>query len=626
MIRKLPRQKNAARQAPAQRGVPRPWRRLLRHTAIATATFATTVILLTLTFQPLNWWPLAFVAFVPWTVATCRLERAWLIHWGSFLAGWAFFAVTLEWLSPVTGLGWLALAFYLAIYWPLAAWAIRSAQRRGIAATWSLPVVWVACEYLRAFVMSGFPWLFVAHPFAAVLPFIQISDLGGAYAVSFVVLMINGWLAELVLQHRRLRWGKRRRRQLIIGGLTTATLTAATLAYGFYRLSQADQFRPGPTVSVLQEDFLLYSDDPSKNAFFNTILNGYVALAVAAAQDQPDLIVFPETVWSGPQNKSFLAAEPPDDPTLKTYHRYGRFADTLISAIASGDYAAANAMVAENRWLRLNPLPPAGGPPTTVVFGSKAIELFPESIPAQREYNSALVYNPDGTQRDERYDKIHLVPFGERVPFQHTDFHWLYRWLNSLSPFSQGGAVDYSLTPGNQLTPFELTTDEGTFTFGIPICYEDVMPYIARHYVWHGGQRRVDFLVNISNDGWFLHSAELPQHLAIGVFRAVENRVAIARAVNTGISGFIDPNGRTYGLVRDGDRRYGPGVVGVSTERVLIDSRRSFYGLTGDWLAGLCLLLAVALWLEGMVARWLWAARLRLQAWRQQRRLRRASG
>ena len=99
------------------------------------------------------------------------------------------------------------------------------------------------------------------------------------------------------------------------------------------------------------------------------------------------------------------------------------------------------------------------------------------------------------------------------MPFRYGSLHWLYLWLNGLSPFSgSDGTYEYSLTPGSEFTVFEVSTDAGRMRFGTPICYEDVTPDVIRNFVWNGGQRRVDFLINISNDGWFLHSAELPQH------------------------------------------------------------------------------------------------------------------
>lgn len=578
-------------------------------------------VLLSLIFQPLAWWPLALVGLVPWAVATCRASRAWVAHWLSFLGGWVFFAFNLSWLAPVTGLGYVALAFYLAIYWTLAAWALRTARRRGIAPVWALPVIWVACEYLRAFVMTGFPWLFIAHSFATVLPLIQISDITGAYGVTFVAAMVNGWIATLVLWRLRRQPG-RMPRQIPIGAAATVVVLAATWLYGNWRLGQADAFAAGPRVAVVQEDYVLYSSPPHSDAPPEVIFARYLQLAAKAALEKPDLVVFPETVWASVQNKKFVLGEEPliGGKALTANWAYGRWCHAIMEHFARGDYLGANERLAE--YLPVNPLPELAGHPVTVVVGAKSIDLFPDELPEMKQYNSALVYNPDGSQRDERYDKIHLVPFGEVVPFRGGRFHWLYVQLNRLVPFSDGGTRHFSLTPGDEYTILDLELDEGRkYRFGTPICYEDVMPYVAREYVWGGGERRVDFLVNISNDGWFLRSAELPQHLAICVFRAVENRVGIARAVNTGISGFISPNGRQYSIVTDErGRRYGPGVAGYRVDDVLIDRRWSFYGVYGDWFARLCLLLTAILWVEGVIERWVWGIRLRLAAWTKRRR------
>ncbi len=183
-------------------------------------------------FPPIELWPLAFVALVPWTIATCRAQRAWLVHWLGFLVGWGFYLANLYWLAPVTFEGYAALAFYLALYWPLAAWAIRMGQRHGLAPVWTLPVVWTACEFLRATVMTGFPWFSLAHGFYRQLPLIQICDLTGAYGVSFLAALVNGVIVMLVLRrwpapHFRPGW-----REMAIGAAAAAVLLVATLVYG----------------------------------------------------------------------------------------------------------------------------------------------------------------------------------------------------------------------------------------------------------------------------------------------------------------------------------------------------------------------------------------------------------
>jgi len=609
--------------SPAQPAAGDPPIGVWREAGLTLFWYAVSAVALAWVFPPGGVWPLAFVCLVPWAVVTCRAHRARLVHWLSFLVGFAFFLTCLRWLRPVTGLGYAALALYLALYWPLAAWAVRTARRHGISPVWSLPVAWVACEYLRATVMTGFPWLFIAHGLYAQLPLIQIADIAGAYGVTFVAVLVNGVLVEWVLQRWPALGDGRSKRQLIAGLITAGALTVGTLGYGYYRLGQADFARAdapkGPRVAVVQHDFPLVSTPPY-GARPQEILAAYLALAAEAPREQPDLIVFPETVWAAVQNRSFIQVERAavDNAHADTW-AWGNLCHEAVSAFARGDYAAVNRVLR-----RLDPhptrpelprLPEEGGPPVTVLVGSVSIEQFPEeTYPKIRRYNSALVYDPDGTQRLERYDKRHLVPFGEFVPFRQARFlgidlhYWLYRPLNKLSPFSERGKIEYSLTPGREYVVFPLSTPTGTWTFGTPICYEDATPYVIREFTWDGPRRRVDFLVNISNDGWFQHSTELPQHLAICAFRAVENRVSIARAVNTGGSGFMDPNGRIYAQVRTPDgRAFGPGVVGYRLEHVYLDERGSFYGRYGDWFAGLNLLLAGLMWLGAVFERWVLA-------------------
>ncbi len=570
---------------------------------------ALTVVSFFLIFDPWNVWPLAFMCLFPWSVAVTRAHRAWLAHWTSYLAGSAFFLINLRWMEPVTGLGYVALALYIAVYWPLASWAVRAGRRRRIPLALCLPVAWVATEWLRGVVMSGFPWFFLGHALAGKLWFIQIADITGAYGVTFMAAMVNGFIADVYLTLVTLGKGEWPVRRLWLpGGLTVAGV-AATVAYGSFQLERSD-FKPGPRVAVIQEDFTLMSEPP-----FGTpspvVFARYMSLAAKAAAEAPDLIVFPETPWAGVQNLEFVSVENNVVEGVPTrtwsyairYHR-------ATAAFARGDYGTVNAILREfartYRDHKFTELPPEGGPAVPVIIGSMAVESFPEQVyPRVRKYNSALMYDAEGRQKPLRYDKIHLVPFGEMVPFRFGRLHWLYLWLNSLSPFSDGGTYEYSLSQGDEHTVFDVESDGRTWRFGTPICYEDVMPYVVREYVWGGGERRVDFLVNISNDGWFLHSAELPQHLAISTFRAVENRIGIARAVNTGVSGFIDPNGRTYSLVKDEQgRTYGEGVVGYRVDQVQIDTRGSFYGRFGDWFALMCLALSGVLWLDAFIVRY----------------------
>lgn len=594
---------------------------------------AVTVLAFSLIFPPRAWWPFAFMCLAPWTYAVCSIRRAWIVHWGSFLAGSIAFLINLYWLMPVTGLGFVALALYLGIYWTLAAWAVRTGLRMNVSPAWTLPVAWVATEFLRGWALTGFPWLFIAHSFYEQPAFIQISDTCGAYAVSFLAVMVSGLLVDLAL---RWRPGAAKRPgipRLAVAGFATLALLTGNLLYGSMRLQQA-QFEDGPKIAVIQEDFPV--SNTARSAPEQFLLARHFVLAAEALRQRPDIVAFPETAWNAVQNVDFIELTLEQAGGSPAFARARRYHE-LTSALARGEYGPINKYFTSWEiqfrgiaggdsslapYTTFPRLPMTGGPPATLVVGAVALELSPETVyPRERRYNSTLVYDPDGLQRRERYDKMHLVPFGEIVPFRNQnllgfDLHWLYRFLNSLSPFSDNGKNEYSLWPGQQRRIFTFRKGEREWRFGTPICYEDAMPYVIRDFVWENGRRRADFLISVSNDGWFLHSAELAQHLAITVFRAVENRVGFARAVNTGVSGFVDPNGRVYSLVEAGGRRLGPGITGFRIDHVKIDRRDSLYGRAGDWFAGGCTVLTSLLWLGAIVTRWVFAARERLRAWR----------
>jgi apolipoprotein N-acyltransferase len=211
------------------------------------------------------------------------------------------------------------------------------------------------------------------------------------------------------------------------------------------------------------------------------------------------------------------------------------------------------------------------------------------------KFNTAFLVLPGSKEYApaHAYSKVHLVPFGEYVPFKQS-WPWLYGLLHGLSPYEH----DYNLTPGAaDQEPFVLRYGDGREArFQVPICYEDATADRVREMVRSGDPARpkaVDFLVNISNDGWFNGSVELDQHLNLCVFRAVENRVPIVRSVNTGISAIIDSEGRIQAVVeRDGRRR---NVTGEIVGRLALDDRAAPYTRIGDALALGCLAAAALL-------------------------------
>lgn len=160
-----------------------------------------------------------------------------------------------------------------------------------------------------------------------------------------------------------------------------------------------------------------------------------------------------------------------------------------------------------------------------VTYDGTLPEVWP--VPAESDfqlYNTALLVGPDGTIRD-RYRKNHLVPMGEYVPLKKLLF-----FLDKIVP----GIVDFS--PGGEWNLIEVAG----MKIGITICYEDLFPEISRRFVKQGA----DFLVNLTNDGWYEKSSAIGQHAEFSRFRAIENRRFLARATNTGVTALYDPTGR----------------------------------------------------------------------------------
>jgi apolipoprotein N-acyltransferase len=524
-------------------------------------------------FAPWSWWPLGFVVFVPWLVGLARSRQTRWVYVVSYLLGAAFILFHFRWLYDTTPEGYVAASLlYLAPFFPLAAWPIRHLHlNRRIPLAIVFPVVWTAADTLRAHNPLGFPWFYLGHSQIQLLPMIQIADLTGVYGITFVLAAVNGCLADLLLA-RRLDVAVRAaalRRVVRFEIPLVLALVAGTIGYGEYRL-RTSQFSDGPKTAVLQGDFLLraVANDP-EGATEAEKERGYYELIGRAVTQSPDveLIVLPETPWAMYLNRE-----------MRKY---------------------AYPLRAHERWVSLTTRMGK-----SVVVGAMSEEPQPEgTYPSEYRYNSAFLYTPDAPE-PQRYDKIHLVPFGEFVPFRYVKgLHWFYRLLND-GPWNPWGRptrpgekpFEYSLTPGKEFTVMSLppSVPETARRFGVTICYEDVIPQIFRRFVGSpDGSKRVDFMLNISNDGWFGHGTQQPQHLVNCAFRAVENRVGVARAVNTGVSGFIDPDGRWHDLVVEPGRAPHAGGKGFSVARIKVDPRVSYYSVHGDVFGFGCLVLGL---------------------------------
>ncbi len=525
-------------------------------------------------FAPVGWWPISFVCLVPWLILVGAASHAPRVYFHSWVLGLAFFFLNMRWMYWSTGYGYAALAIYLSFYFPFMACVIRHVvRRRRLPLALALPVVWTGCEMLRAVVISGFPWFYLSHSLHGVLPLIQISDLVGAYGVTFMIAAVNGALADAVLfavARRRGTTGVTAWRGVGFSATVAVLLVLFSFVYGWYQISR-DTMRDGPRVAMLQGDFVVsvYGEEASGHERFVT----YMEMLDAAASEKPDLYLIPETPWPMYLNPEARQANAPSRRSFEAMQRR-----------ATRDNAY-------------------------IVTGSSSREDRPADVRAPiRMYNSAAVIRPDGGAVG-RYDKVHLVYFGEIVPFRFGRLRFLYLWLNKLMPFSEGGTFEYSLFPGSSFHHFEMTPQSQpgeVIRFGTPICYEDVMPYVSRRFATGTGDssgKQVDVLLNISNDGWFGRGHQQPQHLSISVFRAVENRVGIARSVNTGVSALIDPDGTVHDVVAADPSNPWPRACNYAVGQLRVDSRFTLYSRYGDWFAWGCAAICFALFFDYWVTR-----------------------
>ncbi len=511
---------------------------------------AATLGLLILSFPTTDAWPLAYFALVPWLMLIVSSSQRQVAFY-SWLLGLAFFGYAVFWICFVTIPGWISLVAYLSLYLPafgLLALVLRERLRLPLVVV--APVVWVGLEYVRSFMLSGFPWFYLGHTQYQKLAMVQVSDLAGAYAVSFILAMVNGALADGWVALRREGGLSKALRPMTPTLAATALVLTATFGYGIYRLRE---YRPieGPRVATVQGDLpQRIKDDPNSA---RDVLDMYLRISEEAVGQGAALLVWPETMVPGFMN---IATEDRWHVKAKDVNDFARECVTRLRDL--GHRAGARLLV--------------GGQALDVVG-----ELKDEAVLSR--FNSAYYMDPKDLAPPPRllgrYDKIELVPFGEYTPLKRY-----FPFLSRMVPYETG------FEAGNTARVFDL---HGT-RFGVLICYEDTIPSLVRKFRQGGAQ----FLVNISNDGWFEGSMELDAHLAICTFRAVENRVGIVRSVNTGISGFISPTGRIEGVVsRNGQRK---NVEGVLTQNVSLDSRTTLYSQYGDWLGqgsmALCILLA----------------------------------
>ncbi|UCF81757.1 MAG: apolipoprotein N-acyltransferase [Acidobacteriota bacterium] len=481
---------------------------------------ALSALLLAAALPPVNAVPLGWVGLAPLLYAAARAPRARDAALLGFACGLLLYALTMYWVVGVMArygrLSYLTsvlvaclLVAYLACYVAaFAAFAQAAVSRGGRAALWTAPFAWVALEYVRNYCITGFPWNPLAltqHRWPAL---IQVASLGGIYAVSLLVASSSAALAYAMLALAEAR----SRRNAWAGVAVCVLIPVLAAAGGAVALGHAGESSAFVRAAVVQPNISQDEKLAGRDALRQ--LERHIELSRGTAPLAPRYLVWPES--------SVPFTYGSDD----VYRRE-------VAALAK----------------------------EMSVFVTLGSVTFAGSY----VHNSAITVTPEG-EPSARYDKMHLVPFGEYVPLGEILF-FVEPLVREVGNFRPGlsrplGKVGY-------------------YPFGTVICYEIIFPELSRASVERGAQ----FLVTITNDAWFGRSSAPYQHFAHAVFRAVETRRPVVRAANTGISGFVD----AYGRIRQESAIFEETAL-VETIRPRED--KTVYVRWGDWLPKFSLLVA----------------------------------
>jgi apolipoprotein N-acyltransferase len=554
---------------------------MFRHIAWPLAGTAFWALLTFAAYPPLNLWPLIVLAPAALTMAALTGLPTSTKQMVAIVLPVAFglWLVMDAWLIQVTPLGYPFKAAGMAAYTLLFAWAVRRIAQHHVMGRLPMalivPVVWVAVEFIRGEIaFYGYPWFLLAHPLAEAPILVQSADLFGTYFVSFLAAMAGGTIVDLVRMRRQMR-GREAASVLTVVGV----MLGANVGYGAWRVGQTGPLSPGPAILVVQTNLptdnkLAWTlDDQVRDfeAFLQLTRDGLETARLA--ERDVDLIVWPETMAPG---HGF------DQATLDYLKDFVFFLEDQTAVRGDSFGRIIEMAVAETG------VPMLVGSPVFI-----GLELTAEGRRWDRHYNSA--YLIDGSPPYQRYDKYFLTPFGEVMPYiEH--WPWLERRLLGLG--ARGMA--FNLDAANELRTLRFEWDGRATGLATPICFEAVMASVNRRLVYQRGEKRADVLINLTNDGWFgWHDGGRVQHAQISRLRAIENRVPMVRAANTGMSVWIDSAGRLREAV-GGDRAGGWGGYGIAQQagtmlaEVTLDSRRTLYGRIGEVWGWLALLTAAA--------------------------------
>ncbi|MGL6194768.1 MAG: apolipoprotein N-acyltransferase [Thermoguttaceae bacterium] len=553
-------------------------------------------------FAPVIW--VSFVCGNEFSKSKYRYRKIYL----SSLLFWLTVTYWVSFPHPLTILGWVALSAYMAAYLPIFIVVSRTILQRlpFLSALYVIPFVWCAVEWLRNHIFGGLSIASLEHAFYNYPVLIQISDLGGGYTVGMLIVFVGYCLymilqgfqvqssqaensaaqklnPEIVnepksgLQQRNQRFNDYARYMILM-----ICVIAATLAYGLYRISYVNQLATDINVAVTQGTLPVMLNPPDD--WWEKTYIQYIDLSRAAIKKAKqdgiklDLIVWPESIFPfqiSDFEENFALNRSPDENA--TPEEFRKFLDSSKNELTSlGKHLGIPLLV---------------GAPVLCSNNSGASSDNKNADNELLRMNSVVYVDPKKGVSSDRYDKIHLVMFGEYVPLaEYLPDNFPLKTLCQTAargkyfvsfPVSGNGVNDQNQNPA----------EKHVIKIAPNICFESLVPHLIRRQVvtLRAESNEPDILVNVSNVGWFYFSSEVDMQFAAQVFRAVENRKPYITAANSGISAVIDGNGKILAAGKKGDAEF-------LISEIKPDGRTSMYSIYGDWLSGGCLCL-VCIWL-----------------------------
>ncbi|MDD5132378.1 MAG: apolipoprotein N-acyltransferase [bacterium] len=506
--------------------------RLLTRNSIMTLSSALIMILI---FPKYDLSYLAWICLIPLLISIEgeKFGRSFL---NGLITGFIFYAATLYWLVGTLhvygNLSWLMsiaisallityLALFIALFCGITSFFNRYFYSFNI---FFIAALWVSLEYLRTYLFTGFPWNLLGYSQWNNLLVAQVSAITGVYGVSFLLVLVNALAAKMISYSLELNHRKQSLKSLEV----FAMVLVLVFGYGFIVLAR----QQGPVKQKLIKTAVIQPNIPPDVKWDAqekiNIMGRYAYYIDRLKNNDLEVIVFPETAIPG----------------LLKYDRF------LLDK-------------------------------TTEMAGKSKAYLLVGSVDVvgpgdTRAYTSCFLVTPDGNIAGQ-YNKGHLVPFGEFVPFRKY-LEKIVPVLKEMGDFIPGNSLDLMKTPHGH--------------YGVNICYEDIFPDLVRRLVKNGAE----VIVNITIDSWYLDTAAPYQHFYMNVFRAIENRRWVIRSASTGISGYIDP----YGNIISQTHLFKPEI---SIFPVSPENKMTVYTKYGDVFAKLCVLMVILGFTGGLIRR-----------------------